>query len=130
MKQLLNLCIISLVLAITTSCSAPGHFVIQNIAESNNEFKGWEVRKALDYLTSKGLNCRRTHANDTDERLKVLTDGTLNEVRTYQCSMDGKTQLGLCYNEHSLFVVSQYDMVIVGRNVGISDSGCLYDTKV
>ena len=95
-----------------TGCAVAPTSKTNNISDSNHASKN--TPDFLAEMQSKGLFCQRLSQWERDPRLKVATDGTLNEVEFNSCIAQSE---GLfCVAGSGILVLSQYGKVISVRN--------------
>ncbi|MFW1533266.1 hypothetical protein ACEV8P_07545 [Vibrio parahaemolyticus] len=88
------------------------------------DYAHMDIQSALQDFKANGYFCSRYKKAESDERLKVITDGTLNEVQFYICDIEDSD--AMCVSRAGTNLVSQYGVVI--RANGIHESKtCLWD---
>lgn len=110
------------ILAILFSgCAVAPTSKTKNISASNHA--GENTSNFLEDMRIKGLFCQRLTKWERDPRLKVVTDGTLNEIEFNSCIAQSE---GLfCLASSGILVLSQYGKVISVRN-DKNTSNCIW----
>jgi len=110
-------------LPLLTNCSS-GNTKINNLL--HQDLKGQQLEEALSIVKNEGLVCERLEHLESDVRFKTVTDGTLNQLRSYKCEYEESTNVGMCQKSSRLFILAQYGKVIKVTH-GSSANACLWD---
>lgn len=95
---------------------------ISNVTTANHAGKNTDV--FLKEMNDKGLFCQRLPKLESDQRLKTVTDGTLNDVQFHECMAESDGFF--CIARAGTFIISQYNKVL--RLNGLNTSKvCLWD---
>lgn len=103
--------------ALLSGCSIATSSKIASI--TGNKYVDKDLKETLTDLDNKGFYCHRSTTEESDERLKELTDGTLNEVQFYYCYAEMDNFMGV--TRSLTFMLSQYNKIIkINGNVPAS----------
>jgi len=88
-------------------------------AITGDRYVSQDLEAVLADIERQDIHCVRSTREETDERLKALTDGTLQEVRFYHCCTESDSLAGV--SRRMTFLVAQYGKVLrVHGNVDAS----------
>ncbi|MGB3211081.1 MAG: hypothetical protein WBB19_10285 [Desulforhopalus sp.] len=100
-----------------SGCGISSSIKIANV--TGDRYVGRDLAATLSELDQKGIYCSRSSREESDERLKALTDGSLDEVRFYQCITESDSIVGVSRNV--TYMVAQHGKVLrINGNVPAS----------
>ncbi|WP_148896935.1 hypothetical protein [Geothermobacter ehrlichii] len=77
---------------------------------TGDRYVGANLEQTLEDLERQDIHCQRGNQYEKDERLKALTDGTLNDVRFFICFTESSSLVGVSRN--MTYIVAQYGKVL------------------
>lgn len=100
--------IVTTFLIAVSGCSSMPTEKMDQIKSINHH--GKSTSTFLQEMEDKGLFCQRLERFESDNRLKSITDGTLNEVQFHECMAESDGFF--CVARSGTFITSQYNKVI------------------